>query len=93
MGRMIRKQVYITPQQDVALKRRAAELGVSESELIRRGVTQGIHGRATVPLDHAAWEELLGIIEERGRIVPPTGEKRRWSREEMYDERFNRVPR
>jgi hypothetical protein len=36
MRRMVRKQVYIEPEQDALLKRRAAQLGVTEAELIRR---------------------------------------------------------
>ena len=37
MARMVRKQVYLEARQDAWLKRRAAELGVTEAELIRRG--------------------------------------------------------
>ncbi len=35
---MIRKQLYIDPQQDVLLKRKAHELGLSEAELVRRAL-------------------------------------------------------
>jgi hypothetical protein len=35
---MIRKQFYIFPDQDAALKRKARELGVSEAELVRRAL-------------------------------------------------------
>ena len=36
MSRMIRKQVYIEPEQEELLKRRAKELGISEAALIRQ---------------------------------------------------------
>jgi hypothetical protein len=35
---MIRKQLYIDPHQDAALKRKARELGLSEAELVRRAL-------------------------------------------------------
>ncbi len=35
---MIRKQLYIDPQQDAALKRKARDLGLSEAELVRRAL-------------------------------------------------------
>jgi hypothetical protein len=35
---MIRKQLYIDPSQDAALKRKARELGLSEAELVRRAL-------------------------------------------------------
>ena len=38
MRRMVRKQVYIEPGQDARLKRQAAQLGVTEAELIRRAI-------------------------------------------------------
>ena len=36
--KMVRKQVYITAEQDEKLKAAAAELGVTEAELVRRAV-------------------------------------------------------
>jgi hypothetical protein len=35
---MIRKQLYIDPHQEAALKRKARELGLSEAELVRRAL-------------------------------------------------------
>jgi hypothetical protein len=35
---MIRKQLYIDPHRDAALKRKARELGLSEAELLRRAL-------------------------------------------------------
>lgn len=92
MGRMVRKQVYIEQEHDELLKRRAAELGMTESELIRRGI-EGIGRKAaSAPLDEAAWQEELAFIEERARTLPATGpsSERRWAREEMYEERWTR---
>lgn len=84
MTRMIRKQVYIKPAQEVLLKRAAQEMGVTESELIRRGIDEAT---STVkgPRDPKAWEEALAFMEERAKIkVPQTG--RQWTRDDLYED-------
>lgn len=91
MSRMIRKQIYIEPRQDAALKRRAAELGVSEAELIRRGITFVAFGPVGQSDRMEAWREIEAFIESyRHRAVPQTG--RDWTRDELYDERLQRYP-
>lgn len=92
MARMVRKQVYIEPEQDRLLKRRAKELGVTESDLIRRGIDQVDRAHAGLPLDRAAWEEELTFIRERARIQE-LSRTRGWTREELYQERFERFSR
>ncbi len=87
MRRMVRKQVYIEPRQDALLKRQAAQLGVTEAELIRRAIDQtGVAPRG-LPVDPGAWAKAKSIIKERLCItVPQTG--RSWTREELYEERL-----
>jgi len=81
---MVRKQVYIEPEQDKLLKRRARELGVTEAELVRRGIDQIARPGALLPLDPKAWEEAKNLIHERMRLrVAQTG--RAWTREQVYD--------
>ncbi len=92
MGRMVRKQLYIEPRQEELLKRRARELGVTEAELIRRGIDQIGFAPAGLPLDRNAWEEAKTLIQKRLRLdVPQTG--RSWTRDELHDERFERFSR
>jgi len=84
MTRMIRKQVYIKPVQDKMLKERAEQLGVTESELIRRGVDQAT-AVVKAPRDPKAWEEALAFMKQRGKMrVPQTG--RTWTRDELYED-------
>jgi hypothetical protein len=92
MVRMVRKQVYIAPEQDALLKRRAKELGMSESDLIRWGIEQLSHVRPTRYLDEQAWQDELARIEERGRLPAVEG-TRSWTREELYDDRLDRFSR
>jgi len=84
MTRMIRKQVYIKPAQDELLKRAAKQLGVTESELIRRGVD---HATAAVkgPRDPEAWEKFMAFAKKRAEMkVPQTG--RNWTRDDLYED-------
>lgn len=85
MARMVRKQIYIEPEQDRLLKRRARELGVTESDLIRGGIDQVARAHAGLPLDRMAWEEELTFIRERARIQE-LGSTRGWTREDLYQE-------
>lgn len=100
---MIRKQIYIKPEQDEMLKRRAKELGISEATLIRLGIDRLTQSRSE-PTDKFAWEKELAFIRKRAweqskalikkRMaidVPQTG--RDWTRDELYEERLERFSR
>jgi transposase-like protein len=85
MVRMVRKQVYIRVDQESQLKRASKELGVTESELIRRGVDQATAGALKGPRDPEAWEEALAFMRKRAAMrVPQTG--RTWTRDELYED-------
>ncbi len=68
MGRMVRKQVYIEPEQEALLKQRARALGVSEAELIRMGIAAMGRTAMGLPGDQRAWADEL---------TPPTRTSRR----------------
>jgi hypothetical protein len=88
MARMIRKQVYLDPAQDALLKRQARELGLTESELIRRGIEQLARGAGPVR-DDQAWLDELAFI--RGRAaLPELAGRRTWTRVEIYAPRSDR---
>jgi CO/xanthine dehydrogenase Mo-binding subunit len=89
MGRMIRKQIYITAEQEALVKRRAEALGVSEADVFRRGIEAPGSASVSLPFDPQAWEEEMAFIRERARIQA-LGRTRGWTREELYDERLNR---
>ena len=92
MSHMVRKQIYITPAQERLLKQQARALGITESEVIRRGITQLSRVPAEVPLDHRAWLEELAFMRKRARKAGAGG-ARNWTREELYEDRLNRVSR
>jgi hypothetical protein len=83
---MVRKQVYIEPEQEEKLKDLSERLGVSEAELIRRGVD--LITRDDEDLDRkAAWQQVLAMIEERARRFPKGGSTVKFNRDELYDDR------
>ncbi len=92
MARMVRKQVYIEPEQEALLKRRAHELGVTEADLIRRSIGSIGLAASAQPRDRQAWQEELRFISERARLQA-LGRERGWTREELYEERPRRFSR
>ena len=93
MSRMIRKQIYIDPAQEALLKQRAQELGISETELIRRCLDNIEHQAITLSVDRHAWEEELAFMQTRAQTIPGRRGHRQWTREELYAERTERVLR
>ena len=88
MTQMVRKEIYITPQDDELLKRRAEQLGVSEADLIRQAVEQIARQAAKREEAIKAWEETIAFARERAKLpIAGTGGDRGWTREELYDER------
>ena len=140
MTRMVRKQIYIKPEQDTRLKEVSHHLGISESEIVRRGVAQLLEQYPNyAPNSRSAWEDELKKKRERidsqsrgdqpaeevssesatgtvgqeslneeeieshwqqvlrdmreGRFAHLIGDGEEvWNREELYEERLNRLP-
>jgi hypothetical protein len=94
--RMVRKQVYILPQQEERLKRLAQERETTEANLIRQAIDR-ILSQPTVttdnkslPPDEAAWQAILAFVDQR-RAEGVAGEPYKWKREDGYDdERYQR---
>ena len=90
MSRMVRKQVYLEPRQEISLRRRAEELGISQAELLRRCIDGIGMSSSAMPRDVTAWEEAKAYIEDRMNIEAPQT-SRTWTRDELYDERLKRI--
>ncbi|HEY4685051.1 MAG TPA: ribbon-helix-helix domain-containing protein [Dehalococcoidia bacterium] len=80
---MIRKQVYIEPEQEEKLKRIAKALRVTEAELIRRGIEE-LPELAAPESREEAVRDLLCMMEERAARLPKGGGTTRWRREDLY---------
>lgn len=87
MPQMVRKQVYIEHRQERRLKRQAQYLGVSEADIVRRGLDLALGQSDEGFRDTEAWKEELRFIKKRARL-PALGRKRTWTREDLYESRL-----
>jgi Ribbon-helix-helix domain len=62
---MIRKQVYIEPEQDKALKRLSSEAGVTEAALIRESIDMLLHQRLATADRSVAIRGIFGLWRDR----------------------------
>ncbi len=84
MAMKIRKQVYLEPRQEALLKRLAAELNVTEAELIRQAIDRQTRFFRSPERDLAAWEEEKAFITHLIEQGPVPGE-RTWQREALHE--------
>jgi len=65
-------QVYLTAQERARLDRAAQELGVSRSEVLRRGIVEVRSPRYEGPLQHLVKEELVTPPKAPPGAPPPS---------------------
>jgi len=82
---MVRKQVYIEPQQEASLKQLVRETGTSEAEIIREAIDRHARVVAFSRRDLAAWKRERAFIVDLIARGPVAG-GRRWRREELHDQ-------
>ena len=83
---MVRKQIYIEERQEALLKRLSQRMGISEAELIRRGIDQCAQAEVKRQRRLKAWEEMKDfILRERVAQEPVKEAPRTWKREDLYD--------
>ncbi len=87
---MVRKQLYISDEDERALKARAREIGVSEAELVRRmlnGLLLGGKGETGLARAGAA-EALEGFLEDADRLAESHSfpKENRFDRDELYED-------
>ncbi len=95
MAQMIRKQIYIPKHQEARLKRLAKARGVSEAEIIRQAIDQQLSGGASHSFrpDPSAWEQAYQFMLSLQAKGPLPNRRRKWTREELYEERLSRYGR
>jgi Ribbon-helix-helix protein, copG family len=59
---LIRKQIYITPAQDRAVKRLAQQQGITEAEILREALDQFLV-KAGIVENEDPFAELIGMFE------------------------------
>jgi hypothetical protein len=84
---MVRKQVYITREQDEELKSLAAQYGVTEAEIMRRGiVAMKRDSEAARARRMEAWHRIEEIMDRHVATRPPGSGIQKFRREEAYDD-------
>ncbi len=85
MGDLIRKQFYITRNQDMLLKSKAKQLGVTEAEIVREALNHQI-SKVEFPKEPlTAWQEEAAYIEKLMNNKQETSLARSWKRNDLYD--------
>ena len=89
--RMVRKQIYITDDQERRLKYRAESEGRSEAEIVRECIDQSLSRPAARSLSREeSWARQVRFMKERLSLQVPQRE-RTWRREDLYEERLSRL--
>jgi hypothetical protein len=98
----VQRQVSLTQAEDERLRQRARARGVSEEEVIRDAIRRALSDEADRPSDQQSqearseWEEVMALMRARAALPVSPEERaggRGWTREEIYDERFDRFAR
>lgn len=84
MSTMIRKQIYIEPEQEAQLKQLASRTGMAEAEIIRQAIDQYVAAARRLPRNRKVWEEEEKFIAELMAQGPVEG-GRTWRREDLYE--------
>lgn len=88
---MVRKQLYITEEQERALKERARVEGVAEAEIVRYALDRHLRGAGGGVLRSRREQALQDVLDGNKRLAasldPATGPFRR---EDLYAERESR---
>jgi len=64
---LVRKQTYITPEQDAALKRLAQQQGTTEAEILRRALDQFLRQEGFIATEDP-FTELIGMFEGQSEV-------------------------
>ena len=84
MPRKTRKQIYLDPQQAAAIKRQAAEVGISEAEVIRQAIDSQTRILRHPAAALEAWRREQAFMQELMAQGEASG-GRKWRREDLYD--------
>lgn len=84
MERMIRKQLYLSADQNFILKETAREMGITEAELVRRAIDRHIDTFKWQKKDSKAWAKERKFIQQWIKQGPVNG-RRTWKREDLYE--------
>jgi len=82
---LVRKQLYITREQENMLKKKAEKMGVTQAELVREALDSHTYTIDYSRRNTHQWEEEIKYIESERRGLKEPQKGRTWKREELYD--------
>lgn len=85
MSDLIRKQFYITREQDSLLKSKAKEFGLKEAEIVREALDSQISQLKFFKDPLKIWEQEIEFIEGLKEGKRTTSIGRTWKREDLYE--------
>jgi hypothetical protein len=89
MADMVRKQIYITRQQQAFLKKQSLQLGLSEAAIIRQAIDReaALVKNQILASDEQSWQDALSFMRSLRNRSHLFAEPYRWNREELYEDR------
>lgn len=85
MSELIRKQLYITKQQEQLLKKKAATFNISEAEIVREALDSHTSAVSYPRKFQEKWLEERKFIEEKRKGSKNDLPVKKWKRDELYD--------
>jgi hypothetical protein len=85
MANMVRKQIYIEPEQDELLKQIADESGLSEAEIIQGAINRYAAEVAQPLRSRQAWARIKAFLAKRMEGAEQIDGGRTWRREDLHD--------
>ncbi len=85
MSELIRKQLYITKQQEQLLKKKSATYNISEAEIVREALDSHSSVISYRRKFQEKWLEERKFIEENRKDSNSDLSTRRWKRDDLYD--------
>ena len=67
--KLVRKQLYITPEQDMMVKRLAQQQGTTEADILRRAIDQFLARQGIVETQDP-FADLIGMFEGPTEVDP-----------------------
>lgn len=83
---MIRKQIYITEENEAFLKQLASQRGVNEAEIVREALEQMRENIAETDRRTAAWADIEAAIAEINAAGDGKGSAYTWKRDDAYED-------
>lgn len=84
---MIRKQIYITAEQDRFVKELAAARGLNEADVIREALDEMKTEIAEREKRVSAWAAIEAVIKDIAAAGAGGAQAYTWKREDVYDDR------